>query len=76
MGGNATFESDVGLSLSTVLVKSPGGDMGISVGSYAFRPFWRYITTNNYDIGGYDRANGRFYAVSSPSTGTTKKYDW
>ncbi|WP_264229989.1 DUF5011 domain-containing protein [Acholeplasma laidlawii] len=72
MGGQASHESDVGLSLKTVLVKSSGGSMAVSVGSYAFRPFWRYISSYDYDIGGYDRANGRYYAVSSASAQSTK----
>jgi len=67
MGGNATYESDVGLSLKTVLVKNQSGAMAVSTGSYAFRPFWRYITPYDYDLGSYDRPNGRFYSVSSAS---------
>ncbi|MCK9166624.1 MAG: hypothetical protein M0P92_04205 [Acholeplasmataceae bacterium] len=67
-GGNARLESDVGLSMSLVLLK----DGSISVGSYAFRPFWRYITNKDYDLGTYDRLNGRFYAVSCTGSGTQR----
>ena len=63
MGGTAYFESDVGLSMKQVQL----GTGAISVGAYAFRPFWRYMTTDEYDIGGYDLINGRRYAVSSAS---------
>lgn len=72
MGGHAALESDVGLSLKTALFKNNAGSEAISIGSYAFRPFWRYITSYEYDAGSYDRANGRFYAVSCNGTGTTK----
>lgn len=72
MGGHAYNESDVGLSLKNALVKNDGGSIGISVGSYAFRPFWRYITSSDYDAGTYDRATGRFYAVSCNGSGTSK----
>lgn len=72
MGGNASLESDVGLSLKTVLVKNASGSNVISTGSYAFRPFWRYITYQNYDIGTYDRENGRYYAVSTASAESNK----
>ncbi|VEU82204.1 hypothetical protein [Acholeplasma hippikon] len=63
MGGHAWNESDVGLSLSLTVLKNGS----TTIGSYAFRPFWRYITNRDYDIGGYDRANGRYYAVSNAS---------
>lgn len=72
MGGHAMTESDVGLSLKTALFKNNSGVSAISVGSYAFRPFWRYITTHSYDAGSYDRPNGRFYSVSCTGSGTTK----
>ena len=72
MGGHAMTESDVGLSLKTSLFKNTSGVEAISVGSYAFRPFWRYITTHSYDAGSYDRPNGRFYSVSCSGSGTTK----
>ena len=61
LGGNAGFESDVGLSFSLgVLDKSKGL---ISKGCVAFRPFWRYITEIDQDAGGYDQHEGR-YSVS------------
>ncbi len=63
LGGNAVFESDVGLSLSRVLVRKGGTDV-LTTGSYAFRPFWRYITNMEKDEGGYDTVNDRYYAVS------------
>ena len=72
MGGNAFAESDVGLSLKNALVRNEAGSFGVSIGSYAFRPFWRYITSSNYDAGSYDRANGRYYAVSCNGSGTSK----
>lgn len=65
MGGTGSYESDVGLSLSRTLLK---GTDHPPIGSYAFRPFWRYITNPNSvnkDIGGYDLANGRRYSVSA-----------
>jgi hypothetical protein len=68
LGGNAGSESDVGLSLGSALLKNNT----ISTGSLVFRPFWRYITSSEYDLGGYDLTNGRRYAVSSSSTGTLK----
>lgn len=71
MGGHSSTESDVGLSLKPVLVNNNAGVSNISIGSYAFRPFWRYITNHSYDAGSYDRSNGRFYSVSCTG-GTTK----
>ena len=41
LGGQGAYHSDVGLSLSNVILKNGT----ISKGSYAFRPFWRYITS-------------------------------
>lgn len=71
MGGHSTTESDVGLSLKTALYKNQSGVSNVSIGSYAFRPFWRYITNHSYDEGGYDRPNGRYYSVSC--TGSVTK---
>jgi hypothetical protein len=69
MGGNAHTESDVGLSLSRVLLAN---GVSLSTGSVAFRPFWRYITSPSYaDEGTYDATNGRNYAVSC--TGSASK---
>ncbi len=59
IGGNAGYESDVGLSLSLCLV---GG--GVSTGSVAFRPFWRYITSTDKDVGSYADHGGK-YTVSA-----------
>lgn len=67
MGGNATTESDVGLSFSKTLME----DGSISKGSYAFRPFWRYITTEDQiDAGGYDISNQRYHSVAATQTGS------
>lgn|SRR5690554_1999103 len=63
MGGNAYNESDVGLSLSLVKL----GNGTVTKGSYAFRPFWRYITNTDYDLGGVDLAAGRRYGTSTAS---------
>lgn len=74
LGGNASYESDVGLSLSKVLIKNNLGQMVLSTGSLAFRPFWRYITTPgelNKDLGGYDLENNRRYAVGSTNASET-----
>ena len=66
MGGNATNESDVGLSFSKGIIDETGA---LSKGSIVFRPFWRYITTTSdpevTDVGGYNLAAGRNYAVSA-----------
>lgn len=77
MGGNATYESDVGLSFSKALINVQSNTL--SKGSIAFRPFCRYITKNaeDKDIGGYDLANGRRYAVSATnSTGDNMIANW
>ncbi|MDF2699018.1 MAG: hypothetical protein K0Q49_574, partial [Haloplasmataceae bacterium] len=67
MGGNASAESDIGLSYSRVCIGS--NCETLTNGSAAFRPYWRYVTTTDYDYegeGGYDgysvscTANGRF----------------
>ncbi|NLN50322.1 MAG: DUF5011 domain-containing protein [Acholeplasmataceae bacterium] len=67
LGGRATTESDVGLSLSLVLLERDGRQV-ISTGSYAFRPFWRYITPTEQDIGGYNIEGGRRYTVGKAGT--------
>ncbi len=69
MGGNATTESDIGLSLSKGCIDSECNTL--SKGSFVFRPFWRYITNMDTDAGGYDVHNGE-YAVSCTGTGATK----
>lgn len=62
LGGNAGYESDVGLSLSRGCLNRDC--TMISKGSLVFRPFWRYITSqDNADEGGYDVHQGK-YAVS------------
>lgn len=62
LGGNAGAESDVGLSFSLgVIDKSINL---ISKGCVAFRPFWRYITETEQDVGGYDVHDGK-YSVSA-----------
>ena len=48
------------LKLSKVNVSSST----FSTGCIAFRPFWRYITDTDQDVGGYD-AHGGEYAVSA-----------
>lgn len=70
MGGQAAYHSDVGLSLSQVLL----GNGTISKGSYAYRPFWRYITSiseTNKDIGPVDINNHRRYGVSATNANET-----
>lgn len=72
LGGNAVSESDVGLSLSKVALNSSGT---LSKGSVAFRPFWRYITSEDQDVGGYD-AHGGEYAVSANGDNCIANYHW
>lgn len=69
MGGHASSESDVGLSLKPVRMYK-NGSYSNSIGSVVFRPFWRYITNVNKDSGSYDLEKGRKYSVSE--TGTSK----
>lgn len=73
LGGCAWSESDVGLSLSRALtdVKS----QTLSTGSIAYRPFWRYITSENQDVGGYDAHDGE-YAVSANGKNCNANYHW
>lgn len=59
MGGHAKDESDVGLALFRAQL-----NQGISVGACVYRPFWRYITDEFEDIGGYDLLNNRNYAAT------------
>lgn len=72
LGGNAQTESDVGLSLSKVVL---GGSGTISTGSVAFRPFWRYITSEDQDAGGYD-VHGGEYAVTANGNNCFANYHW
>lgn len=77
MGGHAKYESDVGLSYMTGLIKEDGKDV-ITPGGIAFRPFWRYITDDfdNIDVGSYDFDNDRFYNASNltPNQSTSNCY--
>lgn len=57
MGGNASFESDAGLSFSLVTLNN---NTSISSYSMAYRPFWRYITKVNQDEGGYNKHDGKY----------------
>jgi hypothetical protein len=59
MGGHATDESDVGLAFSRAILNNQ-----ITEGACVYRPFWRYITDQFSDEGGYDLANKRYYAAS------------
>ena len=73
MGGHATSESDVGLSFSKALIDV--NNQTLSKGSIAFRPFWRYITAEGKDEGGYEVHNGE-YAVSATGNNCIANYHW
>lgn len=73
LGGHAMSESDVGLSLSLALTNVNA--QTLSTGSIAYRPFWRYITTENQDVGGYDDHGGD-YAVSANGNNCYANYHW
>ena len=73
MGGYAYSECDVGLSFSKALVDVK--NQTLSKGSIAFRPFWRYITGENQDAGGYDAHDGE-YAVSVNGKNCIANYHW
>lgn len=73
MGGNASSESDVGLSFSRALIDTKSNTL--STGCIAFRPFWRYITDKDQDLGGYD-AHGGEYAVSANGNNCIANYHW
>lgn len=73
LGGCAWSESDVGLSLSLALTDA--SSQTISKGSIAYRPFWRYITSENQDAGGYD-VHGGEYAVSANGKNCIANYHW
>ena len=73
LGGNAKNESDVGLSFSRALVNVKSNTL--STGSIAFRPFWRYITDTEQDLGGYDAHNGE-YSVSANGNNCFANYHW
>ena len=73
LGGHAETESDVGLSFSRALTDVKSGTL--STGNIAFRPFWRYITDEDQDVGGYD-AHGGEYAVSANGNNCIANYHW
>ena len=73
LGGHALSESDVGLSLSRALIDVK--NQTLSTGSIAFRPFWRYITAEGKDDGGYD-VHGGEYAVSANGNNCIANYHW
>lgn len=73
LGGHAQTESDVGLSFSRALVDVKSSTL--STGCIAFRPFWRYITDKDQDVGGYD-AHGGEYAVSANGNNCIANYHW
>lgn len=73
LGGNALSESDVGLSFSRALVNVSSSTL--STGCVAFRPFWRYITDTDRDVGGYDVHDGK-YAVSANGNNCFANYHW
>ncbi|MBO7245477.1 MAG: DUF5011 domain-containing protein [Clostridia bacterium] len=73
LGGHALSESDVGLSFSRALVNVSSSTL--STGCIAFRPFWRYITETDQDVGGYD-AHGGEYAVSANGNNCIANYHW
>ncbi len=73
LGGHALSESDVGLSFSRALVNVSSSTL--STGCIAFRPFWRYITDTDQDLGGYD-AHGGEYAVSANGNNCIANYHW
>lgn len=74
LGGKSNYESDIGVSLSKGLVKS-GSGTAVSTGNVCFRPFWRYITAENQDVGGYDKHGGE-YAVSANGNNCIGNYHY
>ena len=73
LGGNAGAESDVGVGFSRTLYNANGSTLTKS--SYAFRPFWRYITSTDKDAGGYD-VHGGEYAVTANGNNCYANYHW
>jgi len=73
MGGHALSESDVGLSFSKALIDVE--NQKLSTGSICFRPFWRYITSEDKDEGGYDAHDGE-YAVTANGNNCIANYHW
>jgi len=47
----------------------------LSTGSICFRPFWRYITSEDKDEGGYDAHDGE-YAVTANGNNCIANYHW
>ncbi|MBO4366947.1 MAG: hypothetical protein J5843_04740, partial [Clostridia bacterium] len=74
LGGKCTYESDIGLSLSRALVKTATGT-AVSTGNVCFRPFWRYITNEEQDAGGYDKHGGE-YAVTANGSNCIGNYHY
>src|SRR5690554_1017170 len=76
MGGTAKYESDVGLAFSKVYMMKDGEQV-VSKGAYAYRPFWRYITSEDdldKDIGPADKSVGRNYVVMAINQNKTNMY--
>lgn len=73
LGGYGYSESDIGLSFSRCLINVQNNTL--SKGCIAFRPFWRYITAENQDVGDYDTHNGE-YAVSANGNNCIANYHW
>ena len=73
LGGSAGSESDVGLSFSRTLYRA--GSTNLTKSSFAFRPFWRYITSTDKDAGGYD-VHGGEYAVTANGSNCYANYHW
>jgi len=74
MGGQAKFESDVGLAYMNAQITKDGD---ISTLNICFRPFWRYITDfEENDAGGYDYERGRNYSSTNltPNATTSNCY--
>lgn len=76
MGGEAKYESDVGLSFTKGLISNNHNNPYFSEGGIVFRPFWRYITDGETDEGGYDFTKKRYYNASNltPNMETSNCY--
>lgn len=76
MGGNAKYESDVGLSFMNALIKDENDKFVVSDGGYAFRPFWRFITDKEVITTPYDYENKKYYSESNltPNETTSNCY--
>jgi len=74
MGGQAKYESDVGLAYMNAQISNDGE---ISTLNTCFRPFWRYITdSKENDAGGYNYETGRNYSSTNltPNATTSNCY--